>query len=393
MYLLNEVSTSKQAKVFVEMPTVLYKKCENWVRPLDKDIYNVFDESKNPCFKDGKCKRWLLMDGDKCIGRVAAFINGMTYNLDDYKVGQMGFFECINEEKAAFMLFDKCVEWLKSEKMDCVEGPVNFGERIEWWGLLTYGFDKTPVYGMPYTHEYYIKFFDDYGFKDYFKQFTYRAKLEVESLSKVVIWKSDRLFRDKKYKVLTYGQIGRAKAIDSLLEVYNKTWNMEVHGVKEITRAEVEAIYKNLQPIIDKDLIYFAYYNDKPIGFFLMFPEMNQILKHLNGKMDLLGMIKFLYYKNIKKIDVALGQLFGVIPEFQNKGVEAAMITYFCREKVQQNSYYKYLELNWVGDFNPPMMHLMDYIGAHVARVHTTYRLLFRNDIKFVRSADKNNKE
>ena len=391
MYLLNEVSTSKQAKVFVEMPTVLYKKCENWVRPLDKDIYNVFDESKNPCFKDGKCKRWLLMDGDKCIGRVAAFINGMTYNLDDYKVGQMGFFECINEEKAAFMLFDKCVEWLKSEKMDCVEGPVNFGERIEWWGLLTDGFDKTPVYGMPYTQEYYIKFFDNYGFKDYFKQFTYRAKLEVESLSKVVIWKSDRLFRDKKYKVLTYGQIGRAKAIDSLLEVYNKTWNMEVHGVKEITRAEVEAIYKNLQPIIDKDLIYFAYYNDKPIGFFLMFPEMNQILKHLNGKIDLLGMIKFLYYKNIKKIDVALGQLFGVIPEFQNKGVEAAMITYFCREKVQQNSYYKYLELNWVGDFNPPMMHLMDYIGAHVAREHTTYRLLFRDDIKFVRSVDKNN--
>ena len=85
-----------------------------------------------------------------------------------------------------------------------------------------------------------------------------------------------------------------------------------------------------MQPVIDKDLIYFAYYKGMPIGFFLMFPEMNQVIRHLNGKLNLTGILKFLYYRRIKKVDVALGQLFGVVPEFQGKGVEAALIKQFC---------------------------------------------------------------
>lgn len=97
------------------------------------------------------------------------------------------------------------------------------------------------------------------------------------------------------------------------MEVYNKAWNLEVHGVDGITRTQVEAIYKSLQPVIDKDLIYFGYYKNIPIGFFLMFPEMNQVIRHMNGKMNLTGILKFLYYRYIKKVDVALGQLFGVM--------------------------------------------------------------------------------
>ncbi|MFR2508957.1 MAG: hypothetical protein ACLS8Z_04620, partial [Odoribacter laneus] len=187
----------------------------------------------------------------------------------------------------------------------------------------------------------------------------------------------------------TYREIGKQKAIDALLEVYNKAWNLEVHGVDGITREQVEVIYKNLQPVIDKDLIYFAYYKGMPIGFFLMFPEMNQVIRHLNGKLNLTGILKFLYYRRIKKVDVALGQLFGVVPEFQGKGVEAALIKQFCETIVKKNSCYKYLEMNWVGDFNPQMMHLMDYLSAKAVKTHITYRKLFREDIPFVRSVDK----
>ena len=171
--------------------------------------------------------------------------------------------------------------------------------------------------------------------------------------------------------------------------MYNQAWNLEVHGVDGITREQVENIYKSLRPIIDKNLIYFAFYQKRPIGFFLMFPEINQAVRHLNGKMNLWGMLKFMYYRHVKKMDVALGQLFGVVPEFQGKGVEAALIKRFTECIVEKDSHYKYLELNWVGEFNPPMMHLMDYIGAKVARTHVTYRKLFRDDIPFVRSVDK----
>lgn len=390
MYSLVEVTDKQQVDAFIQLPVELYKGNKYWIRPLDNDIRNVFNKDKNPCFKNGECVRWLLLDDrGKCVGRVAAFINGKTCRLDKYTVGQMGFFECIDNREAAFMLFDKCREWLESRGMEAMEGPVNFGERIEWWGLLVDSFDQSPNYAMPYTQPYYVPFFEEYGFRDFFKQFTYRTKLVVESLSKLVVWKADRLLKDPDYSVHTYREIGKQRAIDALLEVYNKAWNLEVHGVDGITREQVESIYKSLQPIIDEDLIYFAFYKNAPIGFFLMFPELNQVIRHVNGKLNLPGIVKFFYYKNIKKISVALGQLFGVVPEFQSKGVEAAMIKRFCERVVARNSHYKHLEMNWIGDFNPQMMHLMEYIGASVAKTHITYRKLFRDDIEFVRSVDK----
>lgn len=390
MFYLEEIKNKAQENAFIELPVRLYEGNPCWIRPLDQDIRNVFDPEKNPCFKHGECVRWLLKDEKGAyVGRVAAFVNRKTCGLDRYKVGQMGFFECIDDREAAFKLFDGCREWLEARGMEAMEGPVNFGERIEWWGLLVDGFNRRPNYAMPYTHSYYVKFFEEYGFRDFFKQYTYRTQLVMESLAPVVVWKADRLLKNPDYSVYTYREIGKKKAIDSLLEVYNKAWNLEVHGVDGITREQVEAIYKSLRPIVDKDLIYFAYHKEQPIGFFLMFPEINQAVKHLNGKMNLWGAMKFIYYRHIRKIDVALGQLFGVVPEFQGKGVEAAMIKRFCEKIVENNSHYKYLEMNWVGDFNPQMMHLMEYLSATADKTHVTYRKLFRDDIEFVRSADK----
>ncbi|MCC8174782.1 MAG: hypothetical protein LIO65_10630 [Odoribacter sp.] len=394
MFTIEKVADSVQAKAFIEMPVKLYKGNPYWVRPLDKDIQNVFDKDKNPCFKHGECERWLLKDENgEYVGRVAAFINGESAYIEKYKVGQMGFFECINNQEAAFILFDTCKEWLEERGMEIMEGPVNFGERIEWWGLLVEGFDKPPIYAMPYTNDYYVVLFEAYGFRDYFKQFTYQTRLVVESLSPVVVWKADRLLKNPDYKVSTYREIGKKKAIDSLIEIYNKAWNLQVHGVGGITREQVETIYKNLKPIIDKDLIYFAYYKNQAIGFYLIFPEVNHVVKHLNGKMGWWEKLKFFYLLRIRKVDMVLGQLFGVVPDFQNKGVEAAMIKAFLDKVVKSNSHYKILQMNWVGDFNPKMIHLMDYLGAFVLKTHVTYRKLFREDMEFYRSADKINEK
>ncbi|NCE72313.1 hypothetical protein [Odoribacter sp. Z80] len=391
MFICIEVADRKTEEAFIELPVRLYRGNPYWIRPLNDDICKVFDREKNPCFREGgECVRWLLRNEEgEYVGRVAAFVNKKTCGLDKYTVGQMGFFECIDDRQAAFMLFDKCREWLEERGMEAMEGPVNFGERIEWWGLLVDGYDECPVYAMPYTKPYYVRFFEEYGFRDYFKQFTYRTRLVMESLSKIVVWKADRILQNPDYSVRTYGDIGKQKAIDALLTVYNKAWNLEVHGVDGITREQVEALYRSLRPIIDKELIYFAFYQDEPIGFFLMFPEINQAVRHLNGKMNVWGILRFMYHLKVKKIKVALGQLFGVVPEFQGKGVEAAMIKRFTERIIEDGHKYDYLELNWIGDFNPPMIHLMEYIGAKTVRTHITYRKLFRDDIPFTRSVDK----
>ena len=113
-YTIEEVLNEKQAKEFLLLPVSLYKNDENWVRPLDNDITKVFDPEKNPFFKHGECTRWLLRDEKGCcVGRVASFIDKSSCHLDSYSVGGMGFFECINDQEAAFMLFDRCRAWLE----------------------------------------------------------------------------------------------------------------------------------------------------------------------------------------------------------------------------------------------------------------------------------------
>ena len=388
MYTLKEISDKKSEQDFIMLPVELYKSNPYWIRPLDTDINRVFDPEKNPYFKHGQCTRWVLYKNDRCIGRVAAFINHKTSHIDRYTVGQMGFFECIDDKKAAFLLFDACRKWLEDKGMEAMEGPVNFGERLQWWGLLTDGFDRYPNYAMPYTHRYYKEFFESYGFKDYFRQLTYRTRLVMENLSRVVIWKSERLLRNPDYQIRSFRDIGHEKAVSSLFEVYNQAWNPQTHGVEGMTREQIETLYRELKPILDKELIYFAYFKNRPVGFFIMFPEINRAIKQVKGKLNVSGIIKFYYYLRTKKIDTALGQLFGVIPEFQGKGEEAAMITRFCEIIIEKKSPYKYLEMNWIGDFNPQMIHLMQYIGAKRVKTHITYRKLFRDDIPFTRKAD-----
>src|SRR5690606_28585039 len=135
---IQEVSTKHHADEFLLFPVRLYKHEQKWIRPLDKDVNNVFDKTKNKAFRNGECIRWILVDDKgETIGRVAAFVNQKTVHKgNEQPTGSMGFFECINDQQAAFMLFDACKEWLASKGMEAMDGPVNFGSRDRWWGLL-----------------------------------------------------------------------------------------------------------------------------------------------------------------------------------------------------------------------------------------------------------------
>ena len=144
---IREVTDSKLARLFVDMPVEIYRNNPHWIRPLDNDINFIFDRSKNKLFKKGDAKRWLLFDSGKCIGRVAAFYKNPSSELRS--IAGMGFFECIENKDAAFKLFDQCKSYLEDKGFTAMDGPVNFGERDRWWGLMVEGFDP-PVYGMPH---------------------------------------------------------------------------------------------------------------------------------------------------------------------------------------------------------------------------------------------------
>jgi len=168
---LLEVVDAKTARLFIEANVEINKTLPNYIRPLDKDVNEVFDKNKNKTFKSGECARWILKDKeDKLIGRIAAFTNKKYKNKgDEMPVGGIGFFDCIKNQDAADMLFDVAKHWLLQRGMGAMDGPINFGERDRWWGLVVEGFME-PMYGMNFNPPYYKELFENYGFKTFFNQ-------------------------------------------------------------------------------------------------------------------------------------------------------------------------------------------------------------------------------
>jgi hypothetical protein len=142
----------------------------------------------------------------------------------------------------------------------------------------------------------------------------------------------------------------------------------------------------SMKKILDEKLMWFAYYNDEPVAFFLMLPEINQIIRHMNGKMGIPEKIKFMWYKWTHHVTKAYGVIFGVVPEHQAKGVEGAIVMAFGGVALKPGFSYKELELNWIGDFNPVMMRLAEQVGGKVRKTHITYRLLFDPSKEFTRA-------
>ncbi|RAJ97850.1 hypothetical protein LX87_02756 [Larkinella arboricola] len=377
-------------KEFIQLPVRLYRNNPCWIRPLDKDIEDVFDPVKNKYFQQGECIRWLLINDQKqTIGRIAAFIDRNTATRNnDQPTGGMGFFECIEDQTAAFQLFDAAKAWLQSKGMEAMDGPINFGERDRWWGLLANGFDKEPTYGMPYTQPYYVPFFENYGFQEYFRQFTYLLPMREDRVRHLlhpsVFERSMRALNDPTYDFRHITKAELSKYADDFRYIYNKAWARHL-SVGEMSEEQSRRLMQRMKPILDEELIWFGYHKEEPIAFFITLPELNQIFKHVNGKLNLIGKLKFLYHKLMKTNKKAFGVIFGIIPEYQGRGIESAIALAFTRVAWRPNYQYEELELNWVGDFNPKMIRFAKMLGGVVNKEHITYRYLFDRTKEFKR--------
>jgi hypothetical protein len=381
-----EVITAQQAQEFLLLPVKLYQRERHWIRPLDKDIEVVFDKLKNKTFRHGECVRWILVDDHHVtIGRVAAFINRKTVSKgNDQPTGGMGLFECIQDQEAAFKLFDECRRWLESRGMEAMDGPINFGNRDRWWGLLVEGFDREPNYQCNYNFPYYKDFFESYGFQVYFYQYTFHRPV-AGPVSPKLAEKAARAVADPDYTFRYMRKDELDKLPEYIHSVYNKAWANRFEN-PELSLQQAQIIVKQMKPIMDRRLLYFGFYKGEPVSFFLSLPEINQIFKYVDGKLDLKGKIKFVWHTLRKTNRKAFGILFGVAPEHQAKGLDGAMV--MESRKVLQDEYKRYdeYEMNWIGDFNPKMINIVKQVGGNICKKHATYRKLFDETRPFKRA-------
>ena len=390
---LKEVKTAQDEKDFIAVNTIINKKDPNYIRPLDKDVNDVFDTAKNKTFRQGTAIRWLLRNDDnELIGRIAAFTNKKYRNKgDDVPVGGIGFFDCINDQHAADMLFDVAKHWLIQQGMQAMDGPINFGERDRWWGLLVKGF-AAPLYCMNYNQPYYQSLFETYGFKKFFNQICFSLNVK-EKLQQRFYDRHRECAKDPNYSAAHIRKNQLEKFANDFTVIYNKAWAGH-GGLKEMERKVVLKLFQTMKPVIDEKTCWFVYYKTEPIAMWINLPDLNQWFKYLNGKFDLFHKLKFLWLKNTKKNNKFTGLAFGVVPEFQAKGVDAYMIMEGARfvqnQELVNGEYvpgkvprYADYEMQWIGEFNPKMINIAENLGTYRSRILTTYRYLFDRTKEF----------
>ena len=381
-----EVNSKKDKKDFIQIACSIYKNEKNWIRPLDKDINSVFDPKTNKAFRKGDVKRWILKNNNETIGRIAAFYSSKN-DKEKLRVGGCGFFECIDDEEAAKMLFDTAKNWLEKNGYNSMDGPINFGERDKWWGCLVEGFDIDPNYLQNYGKAYYQKLFENYGFQLLFRQLTFLKKVRTP-LSEKLSLKAERALRDPNYNFETLEKRNIQKYIRDFTKIYNDAWS-KYPGVSKLELSQAKLLFAQLKPILDEKILWFAYHNNDPVGFFISIPEMNQIFKHVNGKLDLFGKLKTFYHLKIKKsCKKMVGLVFGIVPKHQGKGVDGALIM-ASRETIQEKLAYEDLELNWIPDFNKSMIRVAEQVQVKLGKIHHTYRYNFDRSIPVERITKK----
>ena len=374
-YRLIPVTDKRTRKQFHDVMRSIYKNDINFICPPDKVIEGIFTPGENVFFNHGEATRWILLDqNNKLAGRVAAFINRKKAYTFQVPTGGMGFFECVNDYKAAEILFENCRTWLAEKGMEAMDGPINFGENDNFWGLLVDGF-MPQSFGMNYNPPYYKTFFERYGFTLYFEQVTNMLDLTKpfpERFWKIADWvrqKPDYNFRHFSYKE-------SEKFIADFIEIYNDAWQFHENFTPTDPQA-IRLMLAELKSLLVPEFVWFAYHGDEPIAFELMLPDINQLFRYFNGKINLWGKLK-VALKGKKNIFTRTRiVIMGIKPKFQKSGIESALF-WHMNSVMQKNPQYTEVELSWVGDFNPKMRMLHEAVGGKFSKRHITYRKYFK---------------
>ena len=376
------VKSKESAVEFLNFPKLLFAQDENYIRPLDQDIEDTFNPKKNKFFRFGECERFLFKNDDnKTLGKIAVFIN-KKYKQSQ-PTGGIGFFDCVDDQQTADFIFSYAKKWLQQKGMEAMDGPINFGERDKFWGLLIEGFSE-PLYAMNYNPSYYKTLFENYGFQIYFNQLCYGRKIH-NPVAENFLQMHERISKNKSITARPLQLKALEKFARDFTDVYNQAWASHGEG-KQLTEMQTLKLFTSLKPVINENISWFVYENEKPIAVWMNIPDLNQWIKFFNGKFGILQKILFLIIKKFSKNKKMVGLVFGIIPEWQRRGIDGYMIWEGTKHFRDATDFEDY-EMQWIGDFNPKMIKIAEALETKVTRKLATYRYLFDQTKEFKRHA------
>ncbi len=365
---IRKVENKKDLNEFLKLPWKIYEGNSNWVPPLLYDQKKILNKKKNPFFNHADMDLFLAEKDGSVVGRIAAIKNELHNKEHNDKVGFFGFFESINNQEVADKLFDTVKEWLTEKGMNAMRGPANPSVN-DVYGMLIEGFDDPPRLLMPYNPEYYTALMDRYGFqkaKDLYAWKISKEKMEKADKIKRV---ADIALRRSGAKIRKLNMKDFDNELDRVKFVYNKAWEPN-WGFVPLTDEEIDALAADLKPLVDPNIVLFLEIEEKTIGFALVMPDYNFVFKEMNGKLLPFNFLKL--FTKAKKIPWARIIILGIIPEYQKRGLDAALYYEVMVRAAERNIYRG--EASWILEDNDMMNRGAETMNGELYKKYRVYQ-------------------
>ena len=366
------VANVNDRAAFLAVPAYVYRNNPHWIAPLESSVAQQFSD-ENAFFQYGHLAQFVAWQGDQPVGRVVAAVNKRLIEQEGRSVGLMGFFECIHNHGIAGALLDRATQWLQQQGMTIARGPIDLSTHNNCC-FLADGFDSDPMLMMPYSPQYYLEAMDANGWYKAKDAYAYDLPLDKplpDSFERgyKIAQKAGITFRTIHTKGEPFEQ--DCRHINELFTTaFSLIWSSSAR-----TEAEFLADARELQTLVDTDIFVIAEdpkkdSDNKMVGFFMALPDYNIALKHVKGKLNWLGILKFLWYR--RKIDQARVLAICTLPEYSRKMVALAVVYLGMKGGTEKKRPYKRSELSWVYEDNMRSRNIIESTGA---TIYKTYRI------------------
>lgn len=364
------VTTEDEKKKFIEFQYDLYHGDNFFVPPLRIDQKKLLNTDKNPFYNNAEIALFIAEHEGKIAGKIAAVVDHRFNEFHGSKTGHFGFFECIDHQPTANLLFRVAEDWLKDKGMTKVLGPASPG-MMDMVGFLVDGFDKAPYILMPYTKPYYEKIVTNAGYETAMDLLAYIVDKDTVDFDRVERGKKIVMKRNPTLVIRPISLKKIKEEVEIVRSIYNETWKNN-WGFLPLSKEELAATAEEFKLVLDPDFAHIAEIEGKAVAFSIGLPDLNIILKKMNGNLFPFGFLKLLLGK--KKIKRYRTALMGVLPEVQGRGIDS-LLHHAAIEKGLKKGYTE-SELSWVLGNNPDMIRTAEKIGG---KLDKTYRMYSKN--------------
>ena len=353
-------------KIFVNFPFQLYKNHPYWVGELKADTLKLL-KPDNAFWTHARRKLLLAYKDGKPVGRLCALVNDTFNEYQKENIGFFGFFDCVNDKAVSHALFQEGEKWLKAQGVSAVRGPANPSSN-HVYGLLTDSFDKMPAIMMPYNFAYYMELIEQEGFVKV-KDLLAFERTREDKFSPVFEKIVARAARAKGL-VLRRLNLKKLKEEASVIrKIYNDAW-AENWGHTPISEQEIQDMVQELKWIVRPEGTCVAEVDGVPAGFYIAIPNMNHVLRILQGSLlhpirTLKALLKWPKIRDARLI------MLGVDPNYRKRGIDMVLIKHIVDYGV---AIWDEAELSWILEDNNGIIRAMTEAGCRQTKRYRLYQ-------------------